>query len=50
MAKVPYLIRAGINPRTNGFDLKTTNGLFVRLYEQLREEGYTHEQFGFWCT
>ncbi|BEP58153.1 hypothetical protein GmRootV118_53970 [Variovorax sp. V118] len=50
MAKVPYSIRTGINPRTNGFDLKTTNGLFVRLYEQLREEGYTHEQFGFWCV
>jgi hypothetical protein len=50
MAKVPYSIRTGINPRTNGFDLKTINGLFIRLYALLNEEGYTHESFGFWCV
>jgi hypothetical protein len=50
MAKVPYSIRTGINPRTNGFDLKTINGLFIRLYALLSEEGYTHESFGFWCV
>lgn len=50
MIKVPYSIRTGINPRTKGFDLKTTNDLFVRLYAQLDQEGYTHEHFGFWCV
>ena len=50
MAKVPYSIRTGVNPRANGFDLKTINNLFVRLYEQLRDEGYTHESFGFYCV
>lgn len=50
MAKVPYSIRTGVNPRSDGFDLKTINSLFVRLYQQLMEEGYTHEYFGFWCV
>jgi len=50
MDKLPYSIRTGINPRTNGFDLKNINTLFVRLYQQLAEEGYTHEYLGFWCV
>lgn len=50
MVKLPYSIRTGINPRTNGFDLKTVNGLFVRLFAQLNEEGFTHEDFGYWCV
>ncbi len=50
MTKLPYSIRTGINPRTNGFDLKMINSLFERLYKQLADEGYTHEYFGFWCV
>ncbi|RYE62008.1 MAG: hypothetical protein EOO82_00595 [Oxalobacteraceae bacterium] len=26
------------------------NGLFVRLFAQLNEEGFTHEDFGYWCV
>ena len=50
MSKVPYSIRTGVNPRSAGLALKTIKELFVRLYEQLREEGYTHEYFGFYCV
>jgi len=50
MAKVPYSIRIGINPRAAGLDFKTIKSLFVRLFDQLAEEGYTHEYFGFACV
>ncbi|MET4577414.1 hypothetical protein [Ottowia thiooxydans] len=50
MVKVPYSIRTGINPRSNGFDLRKICELFVRFYAQFDQEGYTHEHFGFWCV
>lgn len=50
MAKIPYSIRTGVNPRAAGLDFKAIKNLFVRLFNQLDEEGYTHEFFGFVCV
>lgn len=50
MPKISYSLRTGINPRTTGLPLKTILNLFIRLYAQLEEEGYTHEHFGFFCV
>ena len=50
MPKIPYSIRTGVNPRPIGLELKKINELFARLYQQLCDEGYTHEYFGFYCV
>lgn len=50
MARQFYSIRKGTNPNLKGLPLRDTLGLFVRLYNQLHEDGYFHEAFGFICV
>lgn len=50
MARQFYSLRKGTNPNLNGLPLRDTLGLFVRLYNQLYEDGYFHEAFGFICV
>lgn len=50
MARQFYSLRKGTNPNLNGLPLRDTLGLFVRLYNQLHEDGYFHEAFGFICV
>ena len=45
-----YSIRKGTNPNLKGLPLRDTLGLFVRLYNQLREDGYFDESFGYTCV
>jgi len=45
-----YSLRKGTNPNLKGLPLKEVLGLFVRLYNQLSEDGYFHEAFGFVCV
>ena len=45
-----YSQRAGTNPNPKGLPLVDIKDLFLRVYEQLREEGYFHEAFGFDCV
>src|ERR1700690_3123463 len=42
--------RAGLNPYPNGLALKDVVILFVRVYDQLRQEGYFDEALGFECV
>lgn len=50
MARQFYSFRKGTNPNLKGLPLRDTLGLFVRLYNQLHEDGYFHEAFGFICV
>lgn len=45
-----YSQRAGLSPHPNGLPLKDVVQLFVRVYDQLREEGYFDEAFGYTCV
>ncbi|MEY4978860.1 MAG: hypothetical protein RLZZ352_1130 [Pseudomonadota bacterium] len=45
-----YSLRKGTNPNLKGLPLRDTLGLFVRLYNQLHEDGYFHEAFGYICV
>jgi hypothetical protein len=45
-----YSIRKGTNPNLKGLPLRDTLGLFVRLFDQLREDGYFDESFGYVCV
>lgn len=45
-----FSIRTGKNPNAGGFGLKELCELFTRLYNQMCEDGYFHESFGFWCV
>ena len=50
MTRQFYSIRKGTNPNLKGLPLRDTLGLFVRLYNQLNDDGYFHEAFGFICV
>jgi hypothetical protein len=50
MSRQFYSLRKGTNPNLKGLPLRDTLGLFVRLYNQLHEDGYFHEAFGFICV
>jgi hypothetical protein len=50
MSRQFYSLRKGTNPNLKGLPLKDVLGLFVRLYNQLNEDGYFHEAFGFVCV
>ncbi len=50
MSRQFYSLRKGTNPNLKGLPLRETLGLFVRLYNQLYEDGYFHEAFGFVCV
>jgi len=45
-----YSLRKGTNPNLKGLPLKETLGLFIRLYDQMYQDGYFHEAFGFYCV
>ncbi len=50
MAHSYYSQRAGLNPHPDGLPLKDVIDLFVRVFEQLCEDGYFHEAFGYECV
>jgi hypothetical protein len=50
MARSYYSQRAGLNPHPDGLPLGDVIDLFVRVFDQLREDGYFHEAFGYECV
>jgi hypothetical protein len=50
MAHSYYSQRAGTNPNLKGIPLADIVDLFVRVFDQLQEDGYFSEAFGFSCT
>jgi len=50
MARQFYSLRKGTNPNLNGFPLSEILRLFIRLYNQMNEDGYFHEAFGYICV
>lgn len=50
MPRQYYSLRNGTNPNVKGLPLNETLGLFVRLYNQMYEDGYFQEAFGFVCV
>ena len=50
MPRQYYSLRKGTNPNLKGLPLRELLGLFVRLFAQLREDGYFDEAFGFVCV
>lgn len=45
-----YSQRTGNNPNLNGLPLDDVIELFLRIYQQLEDDGYFSEAFGFWCV
>jgi hypothetical protein len=45
-----YSQRSGLSPHPNGLPLKDVIGLFVRVYDQLCEDGYFQEALGYECV
>lgn len=45
-----YSLRTGSNPAKDGFAYNDLKELFQRVYENLSEDGYFDESFGFWCV
>lgn len=45
-----YSQRAGTNPYLEGLELGDLTGLFIRIFDQLRHDGYFDEAFGFYCV
>jgi hypothetical protein len=45
-----YSIRTGLNKNSDGLSLQDYLGLFDRIYEQLRVDGYFDEAFGSCCV
>ena len=50
MARSYYSQRTDSNPNLNGLPLSDVVELFVRVYDQLRSDGYFDEAFGFSCV
>lgn len=50
MAHVYYSQRTGTNPNLDGLPLPDVVELFRRVFQQLREDGYFDEAFGFECV
>lgn len=50
MAHRYYSQRMGTNPNANGLPLNEVIDLFVRIFIQLREDGFFDEAFGFSCV
>jgi len=49
MAHTYYSQRKGTNPNLSGLPLGVVVDLFTRVYDQLCEDGYFHEAFGYEC-
>lgn len=45
-----YSQRTGKNPNLKGLPLEDVIGLFQKIYQQLKQDGYFTEAFGFWCV
>lgn len=45
-----YSDRQGLNPNANGLPLADICSLFIRVFEQLRGDGYFDEALGSWCV
>ena len=45
-----YSQRKGTNPNLSGLPLADIVELFIRVYDQLRADGYFHEAFGYECV
>lgn len=45
-----YSVRTGVNPNGARIDLRTLKRLFLASYNQLEDEGYFQEAFGYNCT
>jgi hypothetical protein len=50
VAHTYYSQRKGTNPNMLGLPFQEVVDLFVRVYDQLREDGYFDEAFGFYCV
>src|ERR1700733_5304359 len=50
MTHLYFSQRAGFNPYPNGLPLKGVTDLFVRIYDQLQQDGYFDEAFGYECV
>ena len=50
MAHRYYSQRKGTNPNLRGLPLADVIDLFVQVFEQLQDEGFFSEAFGFSCT
>lgn len=50
MAHTYYSHRKGTNPSPAGLPLADVVDLFIRIYGQMREDGYFHEAFGYECV
>lgn len=50
MEHIPYSIRKGLNPNSNGLPLAIICELFAGLYSDMHADGYFHEAFGFYCV
>jgi len=50
MTRQYYSQRKGTNPNLKGLALVDVVELFVRVFEQLRTDGYFDEAFGFYCV
>lgn len=50
MVRQFYSLRKGTNPNLSGLPLSEILGLLVRLYNQMNEDGYFHEAFGYICV
>ncbi len=45
-----YSIRTGKNRNVNGFSIDELKDLFLRIFDQLKADGYFAESFGFSCA
>lgn len=50
MAHTYYSHRKGTNPNLNGLPLTDVVDLFIRVFDQMRDDGYFHEAFGYECV
>lgn len=50
MKKQYYSLRTGSNPHPHGLPLRTIQVQFLRLYEEMKANGYFNEAFGFYCV
>ena len=50
MSHTYYSLRKGTNPNVSGLPLADVINLFVKIFDQLREDGYFHESFGYECV
>lgn len=50
MAHTYYSHRKGTNPNLNGLPLTDVVELFARVFDQMRDDGYFHEAFGYECV